>query len=136
MSAATNSTSLHSAADVAWTNIVRDIRDGALATARLVVTFAGCTTLLVAAILFANDDVRAALKTLLPQPVTQVTMPRSPRRRSRRQLQLRRQRRPAIHGRNTSSSIWPGATALPRKPRGCSSLPLTKSAGNTSLIRC
>jgi len=72
MSAATNSISLQPAADVAWTNIVRDIRDGALATARVVVTFAGCTTLLVGAILFANDDVRAALKTLLPQPAIQV----------------------------------------------------------------
>ena len=72
MSAATNSISLYPAAEVAWTNVVRDIRDGALATARVVVTFAGCTTLLVAAILFANDDVRAALKSLLPSPATQV----------------------------------------------------------------
>lgn len=72
MSAATNSISFYPAAEVAWTNVVRDIRDGALATARVVVTFAGCTTLLVAAILFANDDVRAALKSLLPSPATQV----------------------------------------------------------------
>ncbi|HJW50445.1 MAG TPA: lytic transglycosylase domain-containing protein [Burkholderiaceae bacterium] len=72
MSAATNSISFYPAAEVAWTNVVRDIRDGALATARVVVTFAGCTTLLVAAILFANDDVRAALKSLLPSQATQV----------------------------------------------------------------
>jgi hypothetical protein len=72
MSAVTNLSPLNPAANVAWANIVRDIRDGALATARVVVTFAGCTTLLVAAILFANDDVRAALKSLLPPPATQV----------------------------------------------------------------
>ncbi len=73
MSAATNSTSLHPETDLAWPDFVRDIRDGALATARLVVTFAGCTTLLVATILFANDDVRGALKSVLPQPVTQAS---------------------------------------------------------------
>jgi len=78
MSAATNLTSPHPAAAVAWTNIVRDIRDGALATARVVVTFAGCTTLLAAAILFANDDVRAALKSLLPQAATQVATTEEP----------------------------------------------------------
>ena len=78
MSAATNSTSLHSATDWAWTDFARDIRDGALATARLVVTFAGCTTLLVAMILFANDEVRGALKSVLPQPATQVTRTEEP----------------------------------------------------------
>jgi hypothetical protein len=78
MSAATNSTSLHSATDWAWTDFVRDIRDGALATARLVVTFAGCTTLLVAMILFANDEVRGALSSVLPQPATQATMTEEP----------------------------------------------------------
>ncbi|HTN47835.1 MAG TPA: lytic transglycosylase domain-containing protein [Burkholderiaceae bacterium] len=58
--------------DIAWADIVRDIRDGALATARLVVTFAGCTTLLAATVLVFNDDIRLALKAALPQPVVMV----------------------------------------------------------------
>jgi len=77
MSAATSS-SAFPAIEVAWSDMVRDVRDGALATARLVVTFAGCTTLLVAAVILSNDDVRSGLKALLPKQVIMVTTAEEP----------------------------------------------------------
>jgi hypothetical protein len=58
--------------------MVRDVRDGALATARLVVTFAGCTTLLVAAVILSNEDVRSGLKSLLPKQVIMITTTEEP----------------------------------------------------------
>jgi hypothetical protein len=66
------------AIDIAWSDMVRDVRDGALATARLVVTFAGCTTLLVAGVILSNDDVRSGLKSLLPKQVIMVTTTEEP----------------------------------------------------------
>jgi soluble lytic murein transglycosylase-like protein len=65
MSAATNTSSLVA---VAWADVVRDMRDGALATARLLVTAAGSATLVLAAATVASDDLRTAMKAMLPTP--------------------------------------------------------------------
>ena len=75
MSAATNSISLAPATSVAWAEVVLDVRDGALATARALVTLAGSAALLVGAIVVANDDVRSALRSALPFPVGVVSAP-------------------------------------------------------------
>lgn len=77
MSAVTSS-SAFPAIEIAWSDMVRDVRDGALATARLVVTFAGCTTLLVAGVILSNDDVRSGLKSLLPKQVIMITTAEEP----------------------------------------------------------
>jgi soluble lytic murein transglycosylase-like protein len=65
MSAATNSIFL---VTVAWTDVVRDVRAGAVATARLVVTAAGSASLVLAAVALTTDDLRTALKAVLPAP--------------------------------------------------------------------
>ncbi|HSQ11260.1 MAG TPA: lytic transglycosylase domain-containing protein [Burkholderiaceae bacterium] len=75
MSAATNSISLAPATSVAWAEVVLDVRDGALATARALVTLAGSAALLVGAIVVANHDVRSALLSALPFPVGVVSAP-------------------------------------------------------------
>lgn len=68
MSVATSFGSLPPAPNVAWADAVRDVRDGALATVRLVVTFAGCAALLLAAVVVVNEDARTALRSALPMP--------------------------------------------------------------------
>jgi soluble lytic murein transglycosylase-like protein len=75
MSAATNSISLAPATSVAWAEVVLDVRDGALATARALVTLAGSAALLVGAIVVANEDVRSALRSALPFPAGIVAAP-------------------------------------------------------------
>jgi hypothetical protein len=50
-------------------DILGDVRDGALATARLVVTFSGCLALLLGAVVLSHDEARGALRALLPNPV-------------------------------------------------------------------
>jgi len=65
MSVATNSNVL---APVAWGDLVRDIRTGAMATARLIVSTAGLVTLVLAAVALTNEDIRRALKTGLSAP--------------------------------------------------------------------
>jgi Transglycosylase SLT domain len=61
MSSATISLHLSPARQFAWADAVRDIRDGALAAARLVVTFSGCSALLLAAVLLLNEGARSTL---------------------------------------------------------------------------
>jgi len=56
------------ATQVAWGEIIGDIRQGALATARLVVTVAGCATLLLGAGVVASPEARTTLKAMLPVP--------------------------------------------------------------------
>jgi soluble lytic murein transglycosylase-like protein len=54
---------------------VRDIRDGALAAARLVVTFSGCSALLLAAILLLNEGARSTLVSAFQVPSPLATAP-------------------------------------------------------------
>jgi hypothetical protein len=61
MSSATISLHLSPARQFAWADAVRDIRDGALAAARLVVTFSGCSALLLAAVLLLNEGARSTV---------------------------------------------------------------------------
>ena len=65
MSVATNSSVL---APIAWVEIARDVRDGALALARLVVSAAGFATLVLAAVALTNDGLRHTLKAALSTP--------------------------------------------------------------------
>jgi len=65
MSVATNSSVL---APIAWVEIARDVRDGALALARLVVSAAGFATLVLAAVALTNDGLRHTLKAALFTP--------------------------------------------------------------------
>lgn len=69
MSAATNSNLL---TPVAWVDVVRDVRDGATSTARLVVSAAGCAALALAALALVNDDARHTLKALIAAPAVVV----------------------------------------------------------------
>ncbi|MGZ8274289.1 MAG: transglycosylase SLT domain-containing protein [Burkholderiaceae bacterium] len=57
------------AAGFAWLDFVRDVRDGAMATVRLVVTLTGCTALLAVAAVVSNDEARGQLADLLPSSV-------------------------------------------------------------------
>jgi soluble lytic murein transglycosylase-like protein len=75
MSAATNSISLAPATSVAWAEVVIDVRNGALATARALVTLAGSAALLVGAVVVANEDVRSAIRSTLPFPAAVVSTP-------------------------------------------------------------
>jgi len=54
------------AAGFAWLDFLRDVRDGAMATARLVVTLTGCTALLAVAAIISNDEARSQLADMLP----------------------------------------------------------------------
>lgn len=65
MSVATNSSVL---APIAWVEIARDVRDGALALVRLVVSAAGFAALVLAAVALTNDGVRHTLKAALFSP--------------------------------------------------------------------
>lgn len=75
MSAATNSISLAPATTVAWAEVVLDVRDGALATVRALVTLAGSAALLVGAVVIANEDVRSAFRSTLPFSSAAVSAP-------------------------------------------------------------
>ncbi len=75
MSAATNSISLAPAATVAWAEVILDVRDGALATARALVTLAGSAALLLGAVAISDADVRSAIKAALPIPVAVASAP-------------------------------------------------------------
>jgi soluble lytic murein transglycosylase-like protein len=57
------------AAGFAWRDFLRDVRDGALATARLVVTLSGCTALLAVAAVLSNESARGQLAELLPTAI-------------------------------------------------------------------
>ncbi|HQR76748.1 MAG TPA: lytic transglycosylase domain-containing protein [Burkholderiaceae bacterium] len=61
MSSATISFHQSPVRQFAWTDAVRDVRDGALATVRLVVTFSGCSALLLAAVLLLSEGARSTL---------------------------------------------------------------------------
>lgn len=61
MSSATISLHLPPARQFAWADAVRDIRDGALATVRLVVTFSGYSALLLAAVVLLNEGARSTV---------------------------------------------------------------------------
>ena len=66
MSATNYALRITRAAGFAWLDFVRDVRDGAMAAARLVVTLAGCTALLAAGAVVSNDEARSQLVELLP----------------------------------------------------------------------
>jgi soluble lytic murein transglycosylase-like protein len=54
----------------AWSDFVSDIGDGAMATARLVVTFSGCVALVAGALVVTNESARGQLMTaLLPAAI-------------------------------------------------------------------
>src|SRR5512137_2312762 len=57
------------AAGFAWLDSLRDVRDGAYAAARLVVTLAGCTALLAVGAIVSNQDARTQLAELLPTSI-------------------------------------------------------------------
>src|SRR5512138_801423 len=57
------------AAGFAWLDFLRDVRYGAMATARLVVTLAGCTALLAVAAVVSNEEARSQVLDLLPSSV-------------------------------------------------------------------
>jgi Transglycosylase SLT domain len=65
MSVATNSSVL---APIAWADVACDVRDGAMALARLVVSTAGFATLVLTAVALTNDGVRHTLKAALFTP--------------------------------------------------------------------
>ena len=65
MSLATNSSVL---APIAWVEVARDVRDGALALARLVISTAGFAALVLTAVALTNDGVRHTLKAALFAP--------------------------------------------------------------------
>lgn len=65
MSVATNSSVL---APIAWVEVARDVRDGALALVRLVVSAAGFAALVLAAVALTNDGVRHTLTEALFTP--------------------------------------------------------------------
>jgi soluble lytic murein transglycosylase-like protein len=54
------------AAGFAWLDFLRDVRDGAMATVRLVVTLSGCTALLAVAAIASNEAARNQLVELMP----------------------------------------------------------------------
>lgn len=64
------------AAQVAWGEIFGDVRQGAMVTLRLIVTVAGCATLLLGAGVLVSAEARHALKSLLP--VAHVIVPAEP----------------------------------------------------------
>jgi len=66
------------AAQVAWGEIIGDIRQGAMVTLRLIVTVAGCATLLLGAGVLASPEARNALKSLLPVPAAHAFVPAEP----------------------------------------------------------
>ncbi|MGZ9029901.1 MAG: transglycosylase SLT domain-containing protein [Burkholderiaceae bacterium] len=57
------------AAGFAWLDSLRDVRDGAMAMVRLVVTLTGCTVLLAVAAVISNEEARGQLVELLPSSV-------------------------------------------------------------------
>src|SRR5512139_3539957 len=57
------------AAGFAWLDFLRDVRDGAMAPARVVVTLTGCTALLAVAAIVSNDEARSQLVDLLPSSI-------------------------------------------------------------------
>lgn len=61
----------------AWSDFVRDIGDGAMATARLIVTFSGCVALVAAALVISNDSARGRLAGLLPTATPLVSAARA-----------------------------------------------------------
>lgn len=52
----------------AWGDVILDVRDGALATMRLIVTTSGCAALAVAAILLTHEGARSSLQAALRVP--------------------------------------------------------------------
>ena len=75
MSAATISLFLPPTRRFAWVDAARDVGDGALATARLVVTSAGCAALMAAAVLLLNEGARSTLWSALPVPAMMAAVP-------------------------------------------------------------
>jgi hypothetical protein len=59
----------------AWADAASDIRDGALAAARLLITSSGCAALILAAVLLLNDRARNVLWSVLPVPTVFVMAP-------------------------------------------------------------
>jgi soluble lytic murein transglycosylase-like protein len=70
MSQATNyALRITRAAGFGWVDCLRDVRDGAVAATRLVVTLAGCTALLAAGAVVSNEEARSQLVELLPTSI-------------------------------------------------------------------
>jgi soluble lytic murein transglycosylase-like protein len=51
---------------VAWADAIRDVRDGALATARMIVTLSGVIALLLGAVVVGSDELRTTITSALP----------------------------------------------------------------------
>lgn len=66
MSVATNSLSAAAARAMGWEQALDDVVQGALAAGRMLVNLAGCAVLLLGAVIIGSDDVRVALKAVLP----------------------------------------------------------------------
>lgn len=66
MSIATNSLSAAVPRAMGWEQALDDVVQGALAAGRMLVNLAGCAVLLLGAVIIASDDVRSALKAVLP----------------------------------------------------------------------
>lgn len=73
MSVATNSIPIPPVRQFAWADAARDVRAGAAATARLVVSFTGTLVLLFGAVLVANESARDSLWAALRVPVVMVS---------------------------------------------------------------
>jgi soluble lytic murein transglycosylase-like protein len=70
MSQATNyALRITRATGFAWLDSLRDVRDGAMATVRLVVTLTGCTALLAVAAVISNEEARGQLVEMLPSSI-------------------------------------------------------------------
>lgn len=66
MSIATNSLSAAAARTMGWEQALDDVVQGALAAGRMLVNLAGCAVLLLGAVVIGSDDVRVALKAMVP----------------------------------------------------------------------
>lgn len=75
MSSATISFPALPARQSAWADAARDVRDGALAAARLLVTFSGCLALLLAAVLVLHEGARSTLVSAFRVPAMLATAP-------------------------------------------------------------
>lgn len=72
MSAATNVLAMPPAGPIAWADVLSDVRAGAVAVARLIVTSTGALVLLSGAVLFSNEAARDHLWSVLQEPVVSV----------------------------------------------------------------
>jgi soluble lytic murein transglycosylase-like protein len=78
MSIATNSLSAAVAPTMGWEQALDDVVQGALAAGRMLVNLAGCAVLLLGAVVIGSDDVRVALKAVVPISTAAAESPAAP----------------------------------------------------------